>query len=197
MALATQTMIEQLLQQPFGDEALADQLIAWADASVIAYIGFNPESADALTENHDPTGTDQLWVDRPPIRSVTSVTVDGSALTDSVTAGYKWYPSGLLLRTGTVWSAYPQGVEVVYNGGYASIPPDLSLVSAAIAARRFQAGVAALPEDGALAGVQSISLSGSDSIAFTATANDFAAGGLMTEEERATLDYYRRGTVGV
>lgn len=199
MALSTQTQVEQLLQINFGsdtDEACA-QYIAFADGLIVSYIGFNPEADAARTETHDPTWTDELWVERPPIRAVTSVTVDGTALSLSDTSGYLWYESGRLLRTGHVWSSDPQGIVVVYDAGYATVPADISFVSASIAARMMQAGASALPEGGSLAGVKSISLDGSDSVSFGDASLDITAVEIMSPMDIMILDPYRRRTAGV
>lgn len=197
MPLSTQTQVEQLLQINFdsGTDTACAQYIAFADGIIINYIGFDPNTGAAISETHDPTYTDELWIDRPPVRAVASVTVDGTALTLSDTAGYLWYASGQFLRTGSIWHSDPQGIVIVYDGGYATIPADISFVSASLAARMMQAGSSALPSG--LAGVKQIRLEGSDSVTFGDATLDFSTVARLTDTDMMLLDPYRRGTAGV
>lgn len=199
MALCTQDQVEQLLQINFGSDtdATVAQYVAFAGQIIKTYIGFDPELDDAITENHDPTYSSELWVEQPPIRDVTSVTIDGVALTESDTAGYLFYESGLLFRTGGIWSSDPQGIAVVYKGGYATVPPDISYVCALLAARMFQAGAAAAVGGDAGVGIKSLRLDGSDSVTYQDSVSDIGTMPVLTENEMMFLDPYRRGTVGV
>lgn len=197
MPLSTQTQVEQLLQINFDSDtdAACAQYIGFADGIIIKYIGFDPNAEADIVEVHDPTWTQDLWVDRPTIEDVTSVVVDGVTLDESDTSGYVWYSSGRVRRTGGLWSSDPQGIVVTYDGGYSTIPADLSFVSASLAARMMQAGSAALPSG--LAGVKQIRLEGSDAVTFGDATMDLSAVARLTEADKELIDPYRRGTAGV
>lgn len=199
MALATQTQVEQILQIDMDDPAdvVVAQLIEWADQAVITYIGFDPQAHAGTVENHDGTGSPELYLDRPPIDTITSVVLNGVTLTEGVDNDFVVYPEAgyLLRRGGRIWTAKPRSIVVTYDGGWATVPPDIVVASAQVAARMFQAGAAALPEGAE--GIRQINLAGSDSVTFTDTAQNVTVTPTITDNERVLLDPYRRRTVGV
>lgn len=83
-----------------------------------------------LTETYSGSGHGRVWLNRPPISSITSVSVDGVALDNTNGDAWSYVSETGELRRGT--SRYAGGfasddIDVVYVGGYASIPPDIKV----------------------------------------------------------------------
>lgn len=105
------------------------------------------EAADH-TQTFDGATSRSLWLDHTPVNSVTSVTEDGTALTEN--DDWLVYPElGRILRISggyrIRWSTTkPRSIVVTYNGGYqaAAIPDDLRKACAQAVADMFQAGAA-------------------------------------------------------
>ena len=104
--------------------------IAAASELIEAAVG-RPLTRATVTEVHDGPGTPRLWLRRTPVASVTSVTVNGTALDN--TGGAAWTlqaATGRLSRgAGTDDPAFaapwPRGagnVSVVYSGGPDPVP---------------------------------------------------------------------------
>lgn len=86
---------------------------------------------EALTERHDGDGLPRLWLDRPPIGAITSVTINGEALDNTNADAWGFNPD-----TGELWRGqgrddlryamgFPTGrqnVAVEYTGGYTAVP---------------------------------------------------------------------------
>jgi len=178
-------------------EPVVTFLIEGADALIKTYLGFDPEGEDDLVEIHDPTFTFDLWVRRPPIRAISAISIDGTAL-DSDSFTFYLEPerkSGLIRNLDRRWSSQPRGISVTYDAGYAIVPADIRDVSVRIAARAFQKG-AEFASEGSIPGVRSISLAGSDSITWSDGADDVSKGALdLTTSERHNLSPYRRALI--
>lgn len=200
MALCTQEDVEKFLQIAFGSmpEAVADYLIEGADGLIFDEIGFDPQLEADLIEIHDPTHTFDLWVRRPPIAAVNSVTIDGTALAATQYVVYLEDEdrSGLIRRIdGQRWSAPLRGISVDYDAGYAVVPFPLRDASVKIVARAFEKGVG-FAADGHTPGVTSVSLAGSDSISWSEAASDVAKGALaITMDELQMISRYKRNWV--
>ena len=194
MALCTQTQLEQRLQINFTDDSdvVAAELIAAAQGHIEAYVGRSLEAA-SRTETFDaPTTT--IWLNVTPVNSITTVTVDGTALTAS---DYVFTEYGRLDRTSNSrvvsWGTHKlQSIEVVYDGGYGTglVPYAIQDICAWSAARAFQTGAAYASVPAGAEGVKQVMLAGSDSVTYIDTAAAFAADNL-TDQERRTLDFYR------
>lgn len=206
MALCTQLDVEQKLQWKITAEpdTTLTALIADAQAHIEAEVGRTVESA-ARSETFDG-GRVALFLRYWPVSAVATVTEDGVALT--VTDDYLWYPSGKVIRVSgdyqTAWkTAKHQSIVVEYTGGFLSPDHDshlehLGSLCAEVVARAFRKGAenAALPA-GAAGAIQSVSLSGSDTITY-ATGGGTASlvGGLgqfiyLEEDERRQLGRYK------
>ncbi len=200
MALCTQADVENFLQIGFGvmPEPVADYLIEGADGLIFDELGFDPQLQAGLTEIHDPTHTFDLWVRRPPIGAVNSVTIDGTALASSAYVAYleDELRSGLIRRIdGQRWSGPLRGISVDYDAGYATVPFPLRDASVKIVSRAFEKGVGVFA-DGHIPGVTSVSLAGSDSISWSAEASDVARGALeITAGELGMISRYKRNWV--
>ena len=200
MALSLQADLQRFLQIVFTNqpEPVVDYLIEGADGLIIDYLGFDPQEDAALAEIHDPTGTFDLWVRRPPIASVATITIDGTALAATAFEVYleDEDKSGLIHRIdGQRWASKRRGIIVTYAAGYATIPFPLRDASIRIVARAFQKG-AEFAAEGRTPGVTQIALAGSDSITWSESANDVSTGALqLTAMERQMVSRYKRAWI--
>lgn len=202
MALCTQTQVEQRLQINFTDnsDVVCAELIAAAQGHIERVAG-RPIEAGAITETFDgPAST--LWLEVTPVNSITSVTVDGTALTSN---DYTYTDYGRLARTSNsrerAWStSKQQSIVVVYNGGYQTVPYDLQDICANVAARAFAGGAAYAARPAGMEGISSLSLSGSDSVSYSSVSTDPTSHALgvqihsrmgLTPEEHDIAAYYR------
>lgn len=205
--LATQLDFEKFLQidvtaEP--DAAIAAYLEA-ASAIVESYCGRVFTSSTVTAEVHDGW-TFTIWLRQPPVTSITTVVENTVTL---AATDYLWYPDGRLIRLtaavppGPTWW-YPtlQTVAVTYVGGYGTaaagtIPHDVRDVVVRMAARSFQASAAFASVPAGSAGVRSVSLSDSDSVEYTESAQGgFATASvtrdvMLTPEDKWILDHYR------
>jgi len=197
MALCTQTQVEQRLQINFTDnsDVVCAELIAAAQGHIERVAG-RPLEAASFTETFDGmSGT--LWLKNTPVNSITSVTVDGTALTSADWTYTDW---GRLARTTNSrersWStSKQQSIVVVYNGAYTTIPYDLQDICANMAARAFQAGASNAAVPAGSEGIKSIMIAGSDSITFRDTAADLVNSVGLTAHELDVVSYYRNPTL--
>jgi hypothetical protein len=74
----------------------------------------------------DGSGAMSLLLPAAPVVDVSSVLVDGQALTAGT--DYTWSTDGYLHRLGAVWPIGLRSVTVVYSHGYAEIPGDIQEV---------------------------------------------------------------------
>lgn len=209
--LATQQDVENRLQITFDDDpdpVIAD-LIASAQAHVETYVGRRLESAE-YTERYEGIAPGVL-LDHWPVTEVDSVSVDGTPLV--VADEVSWYSWGRLYRIGTdgiadgyprTWgSLLPQPVEVVYTAGYLTGTHDfelkhLSSVCTEMIARAFRQAQEWVERPSG--GVQSIALSGSDSITYATGAGTVPAEVVgqflsLSPAEKSELDGYRSPAV--
>jgi hypothetical protein len=215
MALCTQLDVEQKLQWDVtaDPDTTVAALIADAQALIESEIGRTVESA-ARTETFDG-GRIAVYLRFWPVTAVASVTEDGTALTAGTE--YMFYESGKLIRVGSNGYQVPfktskkQSIVVSYTGGF--LPghdaehdmalEDLGSLCAEIVARAFRKGAdsAALPA-GVSGHVQSVSLTGSDTVTYaTAGGAGTFRGGLtqfvyLEDNERLRLGRYKGLLVG-
>lgn len=197
MALCARTDVEARLggQDLSDDDSAIGELISAAQAHIEREAQRDLEDADQ-TETFDPPDSSDLWLTHTPINSITSVTVDGTALTSSQ---YSFVAdTGRLTRVvggrPTSWRTYKvQSIVVAYNGGYATVPYDLVDLCARMAARAYQAGESAAGAPSA--GVKQINLAGSDSVTFADSSTDVTARVSMTDEDLMIARAYRNGVL--
>lgn len=119
MAYATPGELNTLAQTDVPEQT-ATLLLELVAGAVDREAGRALASAER-TETVDASGRDTLWLDWP-ITAVTSVVVDGEALT--VDDDYTWSRSGYLTRKGGRWT---DAVTVTYTAGFAADSPELTL----------------------------------------------------------------------
>lgn len=205
MTLCTQADVEKKLQWDITAEpdSVVTAHIADAQALIEAEVGRTLES-DTRTEVFDG-GRVAFFLKWWPVTTLTSVTEDGTVLAST---DFKWYENGKLIRVFNDYPTYwrtskPQSIEVDYTGGFLAGTHDSELehlgsICAEVVARAFRRGAenAALPA-GAAGAVQSVSLSGSDTVTYaTGGGTATLAGGLsqflyLVDDERRQLNRYR------
>lgn len=111
---------------PTEADALLSQLITSSSAWVEARLG-QAVLTRTVTETRDGNGTSRMLLAQHPVASVTSVTVDGTAIAAraSVTAtGYVLH-DGAIELVGYTFTTGTANVVVVYSAGSATCPTDL------------------------------------------------------------------------
>jgi len=143
MALCTVSDVEKVLGVDLGstdESTVTNLLIPTVEASITNYLGYDPNYSSSITETFDGDRTEDLFLSRSPVVSVTSVTEDGSTLTQGNDQDYVLYSKlGRLRKIGREkWSAAKlQNITVVYSAGYSDsegsaedVPGDMKYVCA-------------------------------------------------------------------
>jgi len=143
MALCTVSDVEKVLGVDLGstdESTVTNLLIPTVEASITNYLGYDPNYSASITEKFDGDRTEDLFLSRSPVVSVTSVTEDGSTLTEGNDQDYVLYSNlGRLRKIGREkWSAAKlQNITVVYSAGYSdsessaeNVPGDMKYVCA-------------------------------------------------------------------
>lgn len=143
MALCTVSDVEKVLGVDLGstdESTVTNLLIPTVEASITNYLGYDPNYSSSITETFDGDRTEDLFLSRSPVISVTSVTEDGTTLTQGNDQDYVLYSKlGRLRKIGREkWSAAKlQNITVVYSAGYSDsegsaedVPGDMKYVCA-------------------------------------------------------------------
>ena len=143
MPLCTVSDVEKVLGVDLGstdESTVTNLLIPTVEASITNYLGYDPNYSASITEKFDGDRTEDLFLSRSPVVSVTSVTEDGSTLTEGNDQDYVLYSNlGRLRKIGREkWSAAKlQNITVVYSAGYSDsessaedVPGDMKYVCA-------------------------------------------------------------------
>lgn len=139
MAFAELGDLEALLGDDF-DPARADvgaRALDAATARIRSYLGQHIELVEDDELILDGTGRSALFLPELPVVEISSITVDGTALTYVVDAyDYAWTAAGVVRRrNAATWGELPQSIVVVYSHGYANVPDDIRDVCLRLAAR--------------------------------------------------------------
>ena len=136
----------------------------------------------------------KIFLPQLPVTAVASVVEDGDTLV--VTDDYLLGSYGILHRVGGYWYPGVRKVTVTYSHGWAVIPQAVKDVCAALAARRYQAGLTTAAVDGQ-SGVRGLTL-GDYSIQYetgsggqAGTTGGAIAGLSLTDGEKRALSRYR------
>ncbi|MET7429635.1 mobile element protein [Streptomyces flaveolus] len=121
----------------------------------------------------DGNGQESLLLPATPVTTVTSVKLDGTALTEN--ADYAWSANGYLRRLQGSWPDRLRCIEIVWSHGYVQIPEDICEV----VIDQARAQYAVRP------GLTSMTVGG-QSVAFGAQASIG-----VTEQWRAMVEKYR------
>jgi hypothetical protein len=196
VALCTQADVEYRLQITFDNDP--DDGITALIAAATGHIEREADryaslEAGSRTETFDGPESAAIWLRHTPVNSITSITVDGTALTS---AQYKFTAAGRVIRVAAgrerSWSTSKvQTVAVVYNGGYSTVPEDLKDICARSVARAFQAGAGYAAVPAAAAGIRQVALQGSDSVTFASATADVTTSVFLTDDEKEVARAYR------
>ena len=122
MALCSASDVETFLEIDLSTTVeghVTNTFIPYVDAAIKRYLGYDIEQA-TFTETFDGNEQKDIFLRHVPIASITSVTEDGSTLTEGNTKDYVYYDNGRLSRIAIRWSGIkPKNVVVTYVGGYA------------------------------------------------------------------------------
>lgn len=174
MSLATIADLEAVLHRDIDDEdTYALAALDQATAVVENYLGQPVELVEDDEVILDGSGTKVLLLPAFPVTEVTSVIVDEETLTEGT--DYEWSATGELRRKGT-WPAALRSVEVTYSHGYATVPPVIVAVVAALAGRIYGTPLTVRQES-----------MGAYSVTYTG-----AGGPALQAAELMMLDAYRR-----
>ena len=143
MALCTVSDVEQVLGVDLSttdESTVTNLLIPTVEAAISNFLGYDPKYSASITEKFDGDRTEDLFLSRSPVESVTSVTEDGTTLTEGNGDDYVLYANlGRLRKVGRErWSnAKLQNITVVYSAGYSDsegtaedVPKDMKYVCA-------------------------------------------------------------------
>lgn len=174
MSLATIADLEAVLHRDIDDaDTFALAALEQASAVVENYLGQPVELVEDDEIILDGSGTKVLLLPVFPVTEVTSVIVDEETLVE--VDDYEWSVTGELRRKGT-WPAALRSVEVTYSHGYATVPPVIVAVVAALAGRIYGTPLTVRQES---IGSYSVTYSG-------------AGGPALQAAELMMLDAYRR-----
>ena len=94
MALCTVSDVEKVLGVDLGttdETTVTNLLIPTVEAAISNFLGYDPNYSSSITEKFDGDRTEDLFLSRSPVVSVTSVTEDGSVLTEGNDQDYVLY----------------------------------------------------------------------------------------------------------
>lgn len=110
-----------------ADDALIATLITSVSNFIEQWLSRSIAAA-TYTEVYDGNGSDKLYLHNSPVNSITSVSADGLLLPQSLSTlqdGWVLVRRTLRLR-GMTFSKGVGNVTVVYNAGYATVPPAIA-----------------------------------------------------------------------
>jgi uncharacterized phiE125 gp8 family phage protein len=140
MALATKDDLKAMLNiQHAQDDALLDRLLASASEYFERQAGRVILAAD-YTDVQDGTGATSIVPVEYPVVSVTSLTINGETITESVSYDEDgWFLRGDVVRLRGYTATEGTGnVELVYRAGYETTPPDVVQAVLEIAALMYR-----------------------------------------------------------
>jgi len=176
--LITDTELKIYLQIPADDQQhkeLLKKLISVGSGYVQGFCGrlFKEEE---LTETLDGNGHTEILLSEMDVNSITTLTIDGTAI---LAADYELYPDegSIKLMDGSVFTSGSHNVVVTYKAGTQEVPEEIKFVLLEICARKFK------EIDRNRQGVRSESF-GDQSVSFSDS--------LITEEIKGILQRHRR-----
>ena len=141
MALCTVSDVEAISQLDYEsglESDITNVFIPYVDGAITRFLGYNPEYSGSITETFDGKERTHLFLKVVPVVTMTSVTEDGTALTEGNEEDYVAFKEeGYLKKTGKHrWSdAKMQNITVVYAGGYQTMPDSIKYTSARAVSR--------------------------------------------------------------
>ena len=109
-------------------DGLITRLIQAASRAVGNYLNRPTLFSQSYVETYDGTNSRVLCPINFPITAVTSLTIDGAAVsqvTDMLSDGYRVTPTNLVMNGSRRFTAGRGNVAITYTAGYATIPDDM------------------------------------------------------------------------
>jgi len=140
MALCSVSDVSTFLQLDLNSTLeghITNTYIPYVDAAIKRFLGYDVEEA-THTETFDGNEQNDIFLRHVPISSISSITEDGSTLTEGNERDFVSYSNGRVQRITIRWSGIkPKNVVVTYVGGYsaADMPDVIKMTSARATAR--------------------------------------------------------------
>lgn len=181
--------------QPDEDDldSLIDDLNERASSTIDAYCNRDFEDHAGFVETLDGNGRGSIRLTGYPVRSVSTVKVGGSTLSSdeyrvkSDSPAWVGENGGILERKGAAWPDGWENLEVTYDWGYTTPPPEIQQVASELVVEALRS--AAANDKGAGGGAQSYSMDGF-SVSFDDSLKSLV--GLLDTGQREVLDKHRR-----
>jgi uncharacterized phiE125 gp8 family phage protein len=123
-----------------SDDGLIEFLINAASSAIENHCKRKLKEQTFTDEEYDGNGLKTMHLQQYPVKSITSVTVDDTAL---ATDDYKVKKrNGALIRVGSIWPEGDINILVTYTAGYTFIPYDLELACKHLVMSYFKADIA-------------------------------------------------------
>lgn len=124
-----------------ADDTLLARLITAASQFIQSWLNRTIASA-AYTDTRNGTGGTRLFLRNRPVTAVSSLTIDGVAVTASdpppLAAGYLFDDSAIYLVGGQCFSKGAQNIVIGYTAGFAATPPEIEQACIALVALRYK-----------------------------------------------------------
>jgi uncharacterized phiE125 gp8 family phage protein len=122
------------------DDSTVEDLINASSSAIENYCKRKFKEQNYLEEEYDGTGKNHILLDQYPVKSIESVSIDGTTLS---TGQYKVKKrNGVLLNNGGIWPRGEINITVSYTAGYSEIPSDLELACKHLVMSYFKSDVA-------------------------------------------------------
>ena len=162
--------------------SLAEDLVEQASDIIDTCCGRDFALYSAVTERRDGTGRRRLRLKGWPVTAVTSVTIDGTALTEDVEYEVAAGPGILERIDGILWPVGTRNVSITYSHGYATPPPAIvGIVEDLVAGALTHAA-----RNHVVKGASSMSMDG-----YSVAYSELSRLMVLAPEQAATLDRYR------
>jgi uncharacterized phiE125 gp8 family phage protein len=122
------------------DNTTIEELINASSSAIENYCKRKFKEQAYLEEEYDGTGKNHILLDQYPVKSIESVSIDGTPLSPGQYKVKK--RNGVLLNNGGIWPRGEINISVSYTAGYAEIPSDLELACKHLVMSYFKSDVA-------------------------------------------------------
>jgi len=122
-----------------NDDAIIQRLVTAQSQGVLNYLN-RPIAQTTYTETYDGNGLDLLMLGNYPISSITSLSIDGQAITARPALGQSGYTfdSDTIYLDGYTFNRGRANIVVTYVAGYAVVPFDLEQAVIELVALRYK-----------------------------------------------------------
>jgi hypothetical protein len=123
-----------------ASDALLGQLVAAADSFVLSYIETDSVLETDYVERYNGTGSERLVPDHNPIKSITSLKVNGREIPPQPEYGQRGYffDKNIIVLSGEKFLVGFRNVEISYRAGLPTVPPDMAQAATYIASQMWK-----------------------------------------------------------